>query len=213
MRKTNHDDLTGRQFGKLRIQGPAGDTALWIAVCLCGGTRRAYASLLLGGRLKSCGCGEKRRDQVRGQRFGMLTAIADDGNRGPNVYWRVRCDCGVEKSVQRGQLFAGRQTSCGCNRAKRKHGMEGSKVYNVWASMKARCQNPNHRRYGDYGARGIKVCERWQKFENFYADMGEPTGVLDRIDNNGNYEPGNCRWTTWSVSNKNKRPRKREELN
>jgi hypothetical protein len=83
--------------------------------------------------------------------------------------------------------------------------MEGTKVYNVWASMKARCQNPNHRAWKNYGGRGITVCSAWQRFEQFYADMGDPTGVLDRIDPNGNYTPANCRWATWSQSNKNQR--------
>jgi hypothetical protein len=150
---------------------------------------------------------------MRGQRFGMLTVDRLSHTDGKNTYWIVRCDCGGEKPVQRAALVTGAQTSCGCNRGHATHGMEGTKVYGIWSSMKARCQNPNHAKYADYGGRGIKVCERWQKFENFYADMGEPAGVLDRIDNEGHYAPGNCRWTTWSISNTNKRPRRREELN
>ena len=76
--------------------------------------------------------------------------------------------------------------------------------------MKTRCNNPKHRRYSDYGGRGIKVCERWMDFNNFLADMGErPEGLtLDRIDPNGNYEPGNCRWATDSVQQTNKRKKK-----
>ena len=148
-----------------------------------------------------------------GQAFGRLIVLNEAEARrtarsnGRIRYFRVRCDCGTVKEVQRAALCSGATISCGCASRDRvrRHGMEGTKVYNVWSSMKARCQNQRHRAYKNYGGRGIQVCERWQKFENFYADMGDPTGVLDRIDNNGDYTPTNCRWTTWSESNKNQR--------
>lgn len=88
------------------------------------------------------------------------------------------------------------------------HGMHKSREYQVWADMKTRCRNPRCRIYKHYGGRGISVCERWQKFENFYADMGPRPGPeysLDRIDNDGNYEPGNCQWAVKSQQNSNKR--------
>ena len=90
------------------------------------------------------------------------------------------------------------------------HGLSNSPIYNAWINMKQRCTNPNYRGYSDYGGRGIKVCQPWlTSFEDFNEDMGsswQPGLELDRIDVNGNYEPGNCRWVTKSKQNRNKRP-------
>jgi hypothetical protein len=87
------------------------------------------------------------------------------------------------------------------------HGMSGTATYCCWANMKYRCNNPNSKKYSDYGGRGIRVCERWNDFKVFFADMGEkPHGLtLDRKDNDGNYEPGNCRWATRSEQQGNTR--------
>ena len=89
----------------------------------------------------------------------------------------------------------------------RSHGQVGTGAYSSWQAMRARCLNPNNREYLRYGGRGITVCERWQSFENFLADMGlRPEGLtLDRINPDGNYEPGNCRWATWTEQRVNQR--------
>jgi len=156
-----------------------------------------------------------------GQVFGRLTVIsrAENDKRG-NAAWHCRCSCGAERRVLAQSLRVGATQSCGClnkeivSRNGITHGRSGSLDYKSWHAMIQRCTNPKHWKWPRYGGRGISVCERWLKFENFLEDMGErPVGLtIDRIDNDGNYEPGNCRWATQLTQGSNRGNNRRFQI-
>lgn len=147
-------------------------------------------------------------------RFGRLvvTKRFSDENR---KKCEVTCDCGMHKSVTRTSLVEKNAVSCGCYNIERitgfnrKHGAYKTLLYGIWQQMRFRCTNPNNESYAGYGGRGIRVCPQWDmSFETFRDDMGPRPSLshtLDRINNDGNYEPGNVRWATASQQARNRK--------
>lgn len=168
-----------------------------------------------------------------GDSFGRLTVLYDSGQRRHKaVVWECLCQCGNRAQVSTNELRKGDTRSCGCLQREKAalsmralhdavaagerihsrtvHAMHDHPLYETWQAMRQRCNNPNASNFNRYGARGIRVCPQWDSFPQFVADVGPkptPSHTLDRIDNDGNYEPGNVRWATPKAQAANRRPR------
>lgn len=157
-----------------------------------------------------------KKADILGQRFGRLEVIREAGRANDGkVLWRCRCDCGTEIESTKSNLKKGPNRSCGCYRSEVtrkknfKHGMASrsnyTPEYEAWIGIKRRCMDTSNK---NYGGRGISMCDRWKVFENFYEDMGDRPSErhsIDRIKNDGDYEPGNCKWSTRKEQNRNRR--------
>jgi len=221
-------DLIGQKFRNLTVIEESGKNKwreiMWLCKCSCGKKNCNKETIVSGGNLrryntKSCGC--SHRPDLTGQKFGRLTVIKKSGKNKNYITYLCQCKCGKKTIAISTKLIQGRKKSCGClekeniialGKSKKTHGLRHTRFYNIWCKMKRRGLGKENRK--NYYNKGIRICERWLKFENFRDDMynsylnhvqkhGESQTTIDRTNNKGIYELSNCAWRTYKEQGNN----------
>lgn len=214
-------NLTGQVFSRLTVADY--EDGHWNCQCSCGASKKVKTHDLVAGKIQSCGC---LRKEVAGKsvkldvsegleftnRYGTLRVIKELASVDAFRMFEVLCFCGEKFSTRLNSLRTGNTKSCGClartGNSNRTHGMSGTTTYVRWKSMLTRATNPNINSAKHYSDRGIGVCERWLRFENFYEDMGEIPNdnlTLERVNNDLGYGPDNCIWATMTDQSRNRK--------
>lgn len=218
--------VIGRGEDKVRKDGRT--RPKWRCKCDCGNEKEVFGDNLVNGNTRSCGClaNDNKELNFIGKKFGRLTVISRvenyiDKNGKPHSAWKCKCECGNDVFIRGTYLKNGSVKSCGClNKDKLRemltiHGESKARLYKIWVGIKERCFNENDSCYKNYGGRGITMCDEWKNnymlFRNWsYAngyceDINKESYSIDRIDNNGNYCPDNCRWVGIKIQQNNTR--------
>lgn len=222
--------MTSSFLTPLRKDKIVGTHTYWFYKCGCGKIKSIRMDGVRSGHVQSCGCRLHKLRDILGREFNRLKVIQFKYIKKSRDYWLCLCICGKSIVTSGIALLKGKTKSCGClildvnRKIKTTHGFSPFNLlatkdqvafYRVWCSMMDRCYNPKNKNYLDYGGRGITVCERWHKFENFRDDMWESflehkrintdDTSIERIAVMGNYKPSNCTWATNEEQNRNRR--------